>query len=667
MCGIFGVIQPGPFDTREIAEVSRVLRHRGPDDEGFAVFGPWGATVYGGIDTPSLSFDSSVSYCPRERLPTAKVIGDAGGIILGHRRLSILDLSAHGHQPMSYRDRYWIVYNGEIYNYLELRDELSAAGYTFSTNSDTEVILAAYDYWGEGCLSRFNGMWGFAILDQKLQTLFLARDRFGVKPLYFSRVGERFAFASEIKAFSVLRDWKARANVPRLLDMLIWNVSDHTSETMFEGVSQLPAGHCISISLSPAFQLDASWQMRPRRWYEIQLTSPMPKKCDVDAVFYELLQDAVKLRLRADVRVGSCLSGGLDSSAVVCLMGRQLAQQSNDFGLHTFTARSADAAFDEFKYAEMAADRASATIHQVTPEPSRLFDELDKLSWHQDEPFVSTSIFAQWCVFDLARRAGVTVMLDGQGADEILCGYRGFIGAYLASLIRRGRGGMWARELFSVRREMGFSPLRSLGYTATYLMPQFAALFGRLDNRAYADRDWLIGEALEVRYADPFHVLGARTASVRDMSLAQIQATNLPMLLHWEDRNSMAFSVEARVPFLDYRVVEFCLNLADEDKIGGGISKAILRRSMRGAVPNAILDRRDKMGFVTAETLWMRRDMADHFRNELEDAASRLSGVISSKVIDQFDEVLENRKPFDHRYWRIMSVGRWMKNFNITL
>jgi len=671
MCGIFGLIQSRPFDTAELHGVSQVIRHRGPDDEGFALFTSAGISTYGGNDTPSSSYDSAVSYCPSAPLPNEGSVG-AGGVMLGHRRLSILDLSAHGHQPMVYRQRYWMTYNGEVYNYLELRAELQAAGYSFTTHSDSEVILAAYDRWGPDCLRRFNGMWGIAIYDTQAKTLFLARDRFGVKPIYLRWAEGRLAFASEIKAFTRLKDWQARGNVARVLDMLVWNLSDHTPETMFEGIVQLPAGHYMLLDVQGAVadrpQSDLALRIEPRRWYTLPEASINPATGAAAAEqFRELLDDAVRLRLRADVKVGSCLSGGLDSSAIVSLMGHQLSGSGGGHGLHTFNARSHDPEFDESRYASAVAVNSGAHSHSVTPEPGRLFEDLGRLAWHQDEPFVSTSIFAQWCVFQLARETGITVMLDGQGADEILCGYRGFFGAYLAGLLRQGRLASWGRELANLKREVGFSPLRSLGYTAAYLMPGLLGLLGKFDNRAYADRSWLLPAAHGAYDADPLLRFGGRPSSVRDMSVAQVTATNLPMLLHWEDRNSMAFSVEARVPFLDYRVVEFCLNLADSEKLGGGVSKSVLRRSMRGTVPDLILDRRDKLGFVTAEKHWLIRDMAPQFRLELVTAVERLDGLLAPTILAQFDRVVRGEQAFDHRYWRAISTGRWAQAFDVDL
>ena len=670
MCAIFGLIQNFPFSASELASMSRLMRHRGPDDEGFAIFENVGEVqLYGGIDTPKeIQPETKTPWFPHQSLPRDSSI-TRGGLAIGHRRLSILDLSPNGHQPMSSSDgRYWITFNGEVYNYVELREELKTIGHRFKTESDTEVILAAFSEWQEDCLARFNGMWALAIFDRKKNSLFLARDRFGVKPLYYWQKDKRFAFASEIKAFTALQGWRGRADTERLLDFLVWNILDHSDRTMFDCVKQLPAGHHVTLDLKGLFNSGSNVEFKPKRWYSLpKESSKLSHKEAIDGLKVHLT-NAVKLRLRADVPVGSCLSGGLDSSAIVCLMGEILGlPEIRTSELHTFTARSHDEAFDEFKYAQAVIDRAKTTANTTVPEPHGLFEDLDNLTWHQDEPFVSTSIFAQWCVFRLAKMTGIKVMLDGQGADEILGGYRGYFGAHLAGLFKKGAAASWLREITALQKEIGFSPLRSIGYTLAYLAPSLINTLGRFDGRAYGDRKWLSEKTRREYSADPLLRSGKRPNTVHEMSISQITATNLPMLLHWEDRNSMAHSVEARVPFLDYRVVEHCLSIADSEKVGGGISKLALREAMRTKVPDSILDRRDKMGFVTAETHWVRRDEPKRFRKELLRAVEVMPTLLSNDLVKQFDEVLSNRRPFDHRYWRAISAASCVRNFNLEV
>jgi asparagine synthase (glutamine-hydrolysing) len=665
MCGIYGVIQNSAINAAPLAAMSRLMRHRGPDDEGLVFATNAGVKVYGGSDSPERTLNGGLAYTPRERILPCWSSG-SGGLLLGHRRLSILDLSPAGHQPMSYRSRYWITFNGEIYNYLETREELQRRGHVFATGSDTEVILAAYAEWGPDCLARFNGMFAFAIYDADAGTLFLARDRFGVKPLYLWQYQNGFAFASEIKAFSALPGWRASAQRDRVTDFLIWNVSDHTTETFFQGVEQLQAGHFILVNVRPFFASHAFEQqpkLTSKRWYTLRARE-VPVN-DAAVQFYEALSRSIELRLRSDVPVGSCLSGGLDSSSIVCLAAQQLRRQSAD-PFNTFTAGSTEAAFDERKYAEAVITSSGTRAHFVVPEANGFLDELDRLIWHQDEPFPTSSIYAQWCVFRAAREQGTTVMLDGQGADEILGGYRGYFGAYLAGLARKGNVGQWLREARSMRREIGFSYVRSLGYTLAYAAPSTLRFLGRFENRGYSDRSWIRPTHHQGFERDPLHSAGGRTGSMRAMSLAQIHATNLPMLLHWEDRNSMAFSVEARVPFLDYNVVELALSLPDTAKIGGGVTKQVLRQAMRGIVPDAVLDRRDKMGFVTAEPVWMKKHQTTRFRAALEEATQVLSSLVTPNLLHGFDAVACNQAPFDHRYLRALSLASWAKQYNVS-
>lgn len=662
MCGIFGYIQNSSIAARDILESSRLIKHRGPDDEGFLVLDANGISVWGGAATPPSVYARGDAYAPQKALePTVTF---QAGVVLGHRRLSIVDLSPAGHQPMNYADRFWLVYNGEIYNYIELREELIELGYAFESGNDSEVVLAAYAEWREACLSRFNGMWSLAILDRAKNTLFLARDRFGVKPLYYWQTAGRFAFASEIKAFSAFSDWSPRVNIPRLVDFLVWTVTDHTSETMFEGIYQLPGGHYATIDLSDC--LAASAGLVAKRWYELRPGRTMAGK-DAEDALRLALEEAVKLRLRADVAVGSCLSGGLDSSSIVAVMANYLRRVAPDMQVKTFTARSDDKGFDEWAFADLVVSATNADAHTVVPDTARLFDELDQLIWHQDEPFVSTSIFAQWCVFALARQHGVTVMLDGQGADEILGGYRGFFGANLGRLMRSGRLWQWLKEVSLLRRHAGFSFVRSVGYTTVYSFPKLASLIGRFDNRAYGDIGWLATSLRDAARRDPLEAAGARSNSVTGMSLAQVKATNLPMLLRWEDRNSMAFGVEARVPFLDYRLVELALGVSEDDKVGGGVAKGVLRRAMKGVVPEGVLERKDKMGFVTAEASWIKGELGGRFRAKLAEAIELLPDVLDRSLLTQFDEVVGGQRKFDHRYWRAIIVGQWVQKFNIAV
>ncbi|HEX2077328.1 MAG TPA: asparagine synthase (glutamine-hydrolyzing), partial [Longimicrobium sp.] len=433
MCGIAALLGPVPGGALPaLRAMCDAVRHRGPDDEGFALFPPGGCPprALGGPDTPPDAYGSGYPYAPEA--PADDGPGPRAIAALGHRRLSIVDVSPAGHNPMSYdAGRLWITYNGEVYNYVELRCELEALGHAFVSHTDTEVILAAWRQWGRECLNRLNGMFAFALVDRERRTFFAARDRWGIKPLYYWVSPAGFvAFASEVKQLTGLPGWEPRINGQRAYDFLNWRVTDHTDETLFRGVHQLRGGQFFEAPLpegDAAVPYGAGGRVPVGQWYTLR---PAPFEGSFDDAaerFRELLTDSVRLRLRADVPVGSCLSGGLDSSSIVCVMDGLL--RMNGGGVQkTFSACSQVPRFDERRWMEEVVAGTAVEPHYVYPPLDGAFAELGALTWHQDEPFASTSIYAQWSVFRLARQNGVTVMLDGQGADEQLVGYHNFFG-----------------------------------------------------------------------------------------------------------------------------------------------------------------------------------------------------------------------------------------------
>ena len=653
MCGIAALYEPGapawlPDVTRAM---TRAVRHRGPDGEGFAFFrADSAATVVISDETPA-------GVAGAREAPAGSVLG------LGHRRLSIIDLSIAGHQPMPDGDhRCWIVFNGEIYNYVELRTELAAGGHRFVSGSDTEVILAAWHAWGEACLARFNGMFAFALFDCRTGRLFAARDRFGVKPLYFWRTPTGgFALASEIKQFTAHPEWRARLNGQPAYDFLNWGISDHTCETFFAGVEQLRGGEFLSAPLATLASA------RPQRWYALE---PAPFAGDFAAAsarFRELLDDSVRLRLRADVPVGSCLSGGLDSSSIVCTMRAQLGALAPELQ-NTFSAYSDVARFDERTYIEEVAAATGAERHYVVPSPDVLLSEFDQLTWHQDEPFGSTSIFAQWCVFRLARQNGVVVMLDGQGADEALGGYHGYFGPRLAGLLRQGRWGAFWREAAAVRALHGQTPLMQAKLLANELLsPRLTDQLRRLVGRTVRAPEFLDLAKLGAIARSPHDNAIDLREPVRSLGHAQLTALNLPMLLHWEDRDSMAHGVEARLPFLDYRLVEFCLGLPEAFKLSEGWTKRVLREGQRGRLPERVRLRRDKLGFATAEETWMRGERREVFLELLDDAIATAGGILTPAARTKAERILAGAEPFNFLVWRFISFGNWIRRFQVQI
>ncbi len=654
MCGIATLIEPAApaWLPAVLARMTRAVRHRGPDGEGFAYFHPDGSGV------TAVASDDSPRGVTGPREPPAGVT--AG---LGHRRLAILDLSPAGHQPM--RDAagdVWLTFNGEIYNFIELRTELAAAGHTFHTGTDTEVILAAWRAWGEDCLARFNGMFAFVLLDRRTRRLFAARDRFGEKPLYlWATPGGGLALASEIKQFAVHPQWQARLHGQRAYEFLNWGVSDHTADTLFAGVRQLRGGECL------AAPLDAPATASPRRWYTLQPASFTGGFAESAEQFRALLDDAVRLRLRADVPVGSCLSGGLDSSSLVCTMRAQLGDRGAA-RQNTFSAGSDVPRYDERGFIAQVVAATGTASHSVVPSAEGLLQELERLAWHQDEPFGSTSIYAQWCVCRLARDRGVLVMLDGQGADEALGGYHGYFGPHLAGLLRRGRWGEFRREAAAARALHGHSRVLQAQLVTDALLPAAVSdLLRRAGGRTVRAPAHLDLARLGARPAAPLAPALDFRAPIRSLGLAQLTALNLPMLLHYEDRNAMAHGVEARLPFLDHRLVEFGLGLPEEFKLAGGWTKRVLREAMRDRLPEPVRLRRDKLGFATAEEVWMRERRPAEFRELLTAAVKVADGALTPAAVSRYDRLLSGGGRFNFAHWRMISFGVWLRRFGVRI
>ena len=665
MCGLAALFARCPRDLVALASaMTTLIRHRGPEDEGVVLFdGPeLVPAALGGPDTPRGAYAAGHRFSPVQRIEQATRRDSCAA--LTNRRLAIVDLSPSGHQPMSDAEgRCWITYNGEIYNHVELRAELQARGHRFASDSDTEVLLLAYREWGEDCLARFNGMFAFVLFDRINRRVFAARDRFGVKPLYYWMSPDGLvAFASEIKQFGVLPGWRAQLNGQRAYEFLNWGVFDHTSETLFRGVAQLRGGEYISAALE-----DLPNAVRPRRWYELK---PMPLGGKSPAHAYRgLLEDAVRLRLRADVPVGSCLSGGLDSSAIVGIANRQLRMAGSEALQKTFSARSSDARYDEGRFIAAVVRCTGVSNIQVEPTAEGLFRALPDLTWHQDEPFGSTSIFAQWQVFALASANGIKVMLDGQGADEQLGGYDSFLGVRLANLARRGRLGALFREMRAVRRLRGWQVSTLLAYAASPFLPESL----RQLLRSFSGRAATVGTAvidlkrLGATPTDPFVASAGKVASVAELSRAQILHTSLPMLLHWEDRDSMAHSVEARVPFVDYRLRELALGLDEEQKLSAGMTKKVLREGLADVLPDEVRRRSDKIGFATAEEGWLRRERPDDFRRALREALEASQGALRPAALEHLEDMIHGRRPFSFLPWRMISFGAWMRRFDVNL
>ena len=440
MCGIAGFIAGSGrlLPNGMVHKMCSVINHRGPDDEGYVILNNYGQlTRLGGDNTPDEVWNTLCDYNPQVNIISC--MGDTSLMALGHKRLSIIDTSSAGHQPMSYSSaRYWIVFNGAIYNHLEIRKELEGLGYTFKTRIDTETILAAYSKWGEECLERFIGMWAFAIYDKLNNEVFFARDRYGIKPFYyyFSDKGDLF-FGSEIKQFTVLPGWNASMNPQRVYDQLIYSIADHTDETMFKNVFQLPGGTYFKSKIRDIKPVHN--KLSYKRWYQPKRELFKGSFEDASVIFRSLFQASVKEHLSADVPLGTALSGGLDSSAIVCEVNRLLKNQKTTNQQLTFSSCSNIDKYSEKKWIDIVIAATNVNAFFVTSKVEDVFTQTPQILWYQDEPYQSQSVLLSYNVFKLAASAGVKVLLNGQGADEYLGGYGQFTFSRYAEMVRRMR------------------------------------------------------------------------------------------------------------------------------------------------------------------------------------------------------------------------------------
>lgn len=560
-------------------------------------------------------------------------------VAMGHRRLKIIDLSDNANQPMCVGGCY-IVYNGEIYNYIELKDELKCLGHDFSTDSDTEVLLAAYIQWGSDCLNKLNGMFGFVIYDPQKGLVFAARDRFGIKPIYWWRTKTGATlFASEIKQFLVHPDWQATGNINTIKDFLSSGLVDHTEETLFKDVYQLRGGEAVLMPID-----DVDVKKYKYRWYSLgakedSVLQNVESYDQCIVKFGELLEDSVKLRMRSDVTVGSCLSGGLDSSSIVCLS----VKHTDPKNFNTFTLLANDLRYDERKYAKSVVEKTGSNAHYIDVDAAELFENIRKLVWYQDEPFTSTSMYGQWKVFKTAKKSGVPVILDGQGADEILLGYHYAFPVRFKNLVSSGKYLQLARELFLTRNIPNFSYVNILKTVVSY---------------------WLKRNKTDT--TTTYKNIPSDFSSLKAYSKTLLEYTSLPALLHWEDRNSMCHTVESRLPFLDYRLVEFLYSLPDDYKLYDAITKRILRDAMKGELPEDVRMRMDKIGFATDEEIWFRENV-DIFRKHYYSAVDESCGLLGGHDIDKFEKVASGEIPYDFSIWRVICFGVWKRLFCVNL
>ncbi len=606
MCGIAGILLQAPNSKAQahLKKMTDAIAHRGPDDE-------------------------------------VQWSNEKNTVHLGHRRLSVIDLSKNAAQPMGFANRYRIVYGGEIYNYIEIRSFLQNKGYSFTSRSDTEVILAAYDYWKEKCLQQFDGMFAFAILDEKEQQLFAARDRFGEKPFYYYEDEANFIFASEMKALWAIGIEKHIDNKMLLNYITLGHVQNciDKEQTFFEDIYSLPPSHYL-IYIPASKQLSKItkyWSINKELKIDINADDAIEK-------FTGLFTRSVKLRLRSDVPLGSSLSGGLDSSSIAYTINQL---QNNNGTLEkagrlptgscgqTFSAVFPGFENDESKYIQSVAAGLNINNFQTQPNAVDLIHDFEKLCYHQEEPIQSSSNFAQYKVFELAKQRQVKVLLDGQGADEILAGYPKYIHWYLQEVLSRHNLGATQKERTAFRKNNQPFHWDIKNYFAAFL-PAHAAM--QLEKREYrktiSHPDISMDFLKQLKHQEWIGIHKPIVTKLNDILHFNTTEMGLEELLRFADRNSMAHGVEVRLPFLNHELVEFVFSLPSQLKMHEGWTKFLLRKTMDKKLPGEIVWRKEKIGFEPPQKKWMQDPALQEY---IQEARRKLvnAGILTKKSLDK--------------------------------
>ena len=610
MCGISLIVNKNKkmVHRDQIIAMSNKINHRGPDDDG--------------------------SYANNN-------------IAMGFKRLSILDLSRAGHQPMISDKGNVIIFNGEIFNYIELKNELTNLGFKFKSKTDTEVILAAYEKWGEECVKKFNGMWGFVIYDQKRDNLFISRDRFGIKPLYFWQNSEFFAVSSEIKQFYSIQSFSPEIEEESLIRFLYKNQLNTNEKTFFKNVFSLEPGYNLIYSL-------ANNSSTKKKFYDVD---DIAINYDISINeaserFSELFDHSIKIRLRSDVALGSCLSGGLDSSSIVYSAQRHM----NEGALSTISSCYQDKRYDEQYYIDKVTKEFNIIPIKIFPEVNDLFNKnvLSDIIYHQDQPIKGPSHFSEYSVFKSAKDNSLTVMLDGQGADEFLGGYMPFQ-YYNYELWKKKNYKSLASNL-NKQRKNHYSFLSLIKNFTIHNLKQSSKVTKYQDKM---NRYWLNDKFRDYEFSEQYDQYALDSYS--SLSRQQIKYTSLPYQLHSEDRNSMLHSIESRLPYLDFELADFMLSLPDNLKLENGKTKLIQRETFKSKLPKEIIERNSKMGFEAPEEIIFKRNK-NICRNFIKEGIG-LSDMIDDIVLKEFDEFINGRSKYDKKFFRIISYKMWHDNF----
>lgn len=645
MCGISAVIIKNNVTSvaHKLVRMTKAIKHRGPDDEGYLIIDVnYKAFCYGGNETKVYGYDKGISYLPKTNLDE-QFLNEKVKIGLGFRRLTILDLSPTGHQPMGYMNgRYWIVFNGEIYNYLELKNELGIKGYSFNSSTDTEAILAAYDYWGEECLNKFNGMWAFILIDLQKQEVFIARDRFGIKPLYYYKDNEKILFASEIKQFLAFGGLEIEPDTEKIKNDLITDTREYTHKTAFKNVYRFPNANFLKFNINNICENDLKFN----RYYNLSFLNENNYDIFSDKLarkyseeYYSFLEDSVALRLRSDVEVGTCFSGGLDSSSVVYLVNKLLKGKNSIEKQKTFSLvySSPQTKYcDESLFIDKLSEKLNLNSFKIEPSLQDVIENYENMIFAMDTPQHST-LMSYLFTYKLVKSHGVTVTLDGQGADELQAGYTPYFRYYFANT--------------------------TLGNMPSQIKKNYNVMEG-------SKNEIKTGIIFSV-----FNSFGLKNFVEKQLGKRNLQTPyknvneklfedfneNLITLFHYGDRGSMINSVESRFPMMDYRIVEFWMSLPFVYKIHNGYTKFIARLAMDKKLPDEIVWRRDKKGWEMPQKEWIKNGLDDIILSKVRksDFLKELGLSVNEKYL--------NKNVIDHRYWKypikLYNLALWHEIF----
>ena len=617
-----------------------LLKHRGPDDEGYLLANSTSK------EQECFSGTDSVDLIKQKHKSIREANFEKYNVIIGHRRLSIIDLSINGHGPMCDKNGIcWITYNGEIYNYIELREELKSLGFEFRTNSDTEVILYSYLQWGKDCLTHFNGMWGFGIWDSRDNSLFLAKDRFGIKPLYYTLSSNYFAFSSEIKPLLYIAPEEFEVNESKIPFFILYGNRLNTEETYTERVFSVKPSHYI---------LYKNGSISSHRYYDVKKnTENVHDKKYLKEQLVTLLTDSIKLRFRSDVPVGTCLSGGFDSSTIVSLSSGMYSGK-----LNTFSAVWNEKECDESKYIDIVNKKFNCIENKIIPKPEDFENILDKLTYFQEIPTEGPGLYPQWYVMKKAKEK-IKVLLDGQGGDEVFGGYYS-IETYLRSIVAD-------KEIKEILRELknfiSFLNKQGIHSFSNWLFPRF---YNKIIRIYFTKQHRILKEHLIKGIKKRNIYFDSRLTkkfdnNINNLSYHYLYNLTIPTLLHYEDRASMAHSIESRVPFLDYRLVEFGINLNPKYLINKSISRPLFRESIANFIPDEIVKRTDKLGYPTPFTKWSRTLLKSLILDTLLSPNSKITEYINIDYLKKrLNKHFSDQIDFSWNIWRLLALEKFL-------